>query len=325
MTRIRTHKSSKYFTVSNRTAQDENLSFEALGLLTYCLSMPQDWDFNPKVIWKQRKCGRKFVYDGFDELIATFHCIRISKPNPKAPNLAGEVSYEIFDDVEDCKAAIIELEKTEKFLEHGDNLNKSFRRSKSWDTESRDTESRDTTAWNNTKETEKENKQLSIVCVDSPPVGAAPPLEKPKAVVSVTKLLFSGEQIVISKQELFTLCIQRRKDWTAEEIDEVWKILAEYSSPMRDWFKFCEGTIINMRKLKGIRNLPEEKKPCKPQKIPETTQEETPKKPKVTMNLGEVMAKKGFIPHMQDTIPQSKKTSENSNSKTSDKDTLEPH
>lgn len=156
MSRMRTHRSKKYFQFSNCSAQDETLSFEALGMLTYCLSMPEDWNFCPKIIWKKRNCGRKAVYDMFNELIQTFHCIRIRIPNPKAKNLPGEIDYEIFDDVEDCKARILELEKEDLFIEHADNFKKSFRHSNSWDTELRDTEN-----WNNTKETNKTNKNIS--------------------------------------------------------------------------------------------------------------------------------------------------------------------
>jgi hypothetical protein len=128
MTRMRTHKTKKYFNISNITAQDHTLSFTALGLLTYCLSMPEDWEFYPKKIWKERKCGRDKIYGYFNELIKTYHCIRIKTPNPNAKGLPGEVSYELFDDIEDCKERIKQLQSTERFLEHGDNFKNKLRR-----------------------------------------------------------------------------------------------------------------------------------------------------------------------------------------------------
>ena len=81
------------------------------------------------MIWKQRTSGRQKVYNSFNELIETYHCIRIRKPNPNAKNLPGAIEYEIFDDVADCKLRIKELEIKEKFLEHGDNFKNCFRRS----------------------------------------------------------------------------------------------------------------------------------------------------------------------------------------------------
>lgn len=124
---MRTVRSSKYFTISNQTAQDPSLSFEALGLLTYCLSMPENWEFHPKVIWKERNTGRDAVYNAFNELIQSHHCIRVRKPNPKVKNLPGEIEYEIFDEPEDCKKRIQELDQTENFVEHKGNLKKCFR------------------------------------------------------------------------------------------------------------------------------------------------------------------------------------------------------
>lgn len=126
MTRMRTHQ-SKYFTVSNKTAQNGSLSFEALGLLTYCLSMPGDWVFHPKLIWKERNCGRDKLYSLFNQLILAFHCIRVRFPNPKAKGLPGPIEYEFFDDVEDCQARIKELEDSGLSVEHPGNLKKSFR------------------------------------------------------------------------------------------------------------------------------------------------------------------------------------------------------
>jgi len=79
----------------------------------------------------------------FEELIKTFHCIRIRKTNPKAVNLPGVIEYEIYDDIDDCKSRIKELEKTEQFLEHGYNLKKCFRRPIFGDTEAGDPEKRD--------------------------------------------------------------------------------------------------------------------------------------------------------------------------------------
>jgi hypothetical protein len=128
MTVMRTHRSSKYFTISNETAQDQNLSFAALGLLTYCLSMPPNWEFNPKLIWKTRGLSRDKTYKCFDELIRNHKCIRIIKLNTKHPNLKGQISYEIFDDSSDCIKRIEELRLTSKDkIEHRDNFKLFFR------------------------------------------------------------------------------------------------------------------------------------------------------------------------------------------------------
>jgi len=159
---MRTVRSSKYFIISNETAQDASLSFEALGLLTYCLSMPEDWEFYPKLIWKQGRTGRDKVYSLFNELIDSYHCIRIRKPNPKAKNLPGEITYEIFDDPEDCKERIQQLLQTEKFVEYADTFKECLRHPAFKNAEETDTEET-----SNTKETPDKVKKEAINDEDS--------------------------------------------------------------------------------------------------------------------------------------------------------------
>lgn len=127
MTRCRTHAKKEITIISNSTAQADYLSWDSLGLLTYCLSMPQTWDFYPKQIWKRGRSGRDKIYRMFNELIEHGHCIRIRKPNPKMVHLAGEVEYEIFDDPKDCLIRAIELSETERFIECKEDFKKYLR------------------------------------------------------------------------------------------------------------------------------------------------------------------------------------------------------
>lgn len=87
------------------------------------------------------------------------------------------------------------------------------------------------------------------VCVESSPV--APP----HMVKSITKLLFSGQSITLTKEQLYEASIKHKTDWTKEEIEEAWKVLENYSEPVREWFKFIQGTILNKRKIKKLREL----------------------------------------------------------------------
>jgi hypothetical protein len=161
MYEMKTHR-APFCIVSNKTAQDGNLSFKALGLLTYCLSMPDTWVFKPKVIWKQRQCGRDFVYTGFRELIEKYHCIRITSKNVNNKNLrSGGVSYEIFDDKDLCKARIKELEFCEDHVEHADNFKKCLQRPEMQETAVQYT-IKDTRNINIKKEIYKEKEILKI-------------------------------------------------------------------------------------------------------------------------------------------------------------------
>ena len=100
------------------------------------------------------------------------------------------------------------------------------------------------------------NTSVNVVCVDSPPVGASPPQ---KDHVKISVKTFQNSTIEVSKSELYTASIQKRKDWSSEEISEAWEILEKYQDPVRDWFKFCEGTIENLRKTKAMKKFKESK------------------------------------------------------------------
>lgn len=63
-----------YFLMRRHTAQDERLSWEALGLLTYLLSKPDDWVIKAGDL--QKRCGRDKVYRLLSELIDAGYVVR---------------------------------------------------------------------------------------------------------------------------------------------------------------------------------------------------------------------------------------------------------
>lgn len=94
---------SEIVIVSRKSARSGLLNFEELGFLTFCLTNSNEWEFHPSLIRKQRNCSKNKIYKLFNALIEAGHCIRIKEPNLKHPQLAGKVSYEVFDDIEMCK------------------------------------------------------------------------------------------------------------------------------------------------------------------------------------------------------------------------------
>lgn len=83
----------------------------------------------------------------------------------------------------------------------------------------------------------------------------------PPPVKNNTKKNTQGKQMPITKEDLYAQCVLNKKDWVKEEIEEAWKILEEYPSPVTNWFKFCEGTIKNLRRDRKIKQI-DKKKPC---------------------------------------------------------------
>jgi hypothetical protein len=227
-----------------------------------------------------------------------YRCIRIKIPNPKAPNLPGIVEYEIYDEPEECKKRIIELENTEKFLDTGDNLKKCFRHPAFQDPETQDPENPYIT-----KETKKEKKQTKeIVCVEPPVAKPAVVPETPiqaKSVCVDSSLVAPHHGVksltichpdkgkpphVITKEQLYEASIKLKTDWTKEEIEDMWIVLENYSAPVRDLFRFIQGTILNKRKKMRINSLKESQE-CK---LP-TTKDLTKKKEEPLKNLQEII------------------------------------
>ena len=96
----------------------------------------------------------------------------------------------------------------------------------------------------------KTDTETKIVCASQNPVDFSKHLKNHE---EVEKQNCSGGSFKISKEELFIRCIKERMDWSEVEIDEVWEILKNHAGGIRDWFKFCSQTIINRRKMKGIK------------------------------------------------------------------------
>ena len=65
--RAKHDKENPYFQMRRDTIQNENLSWEARGMLCYLLSKPADWEIQISDL--KQKCGRAKVYAILDELI----------------------------------------------------------------------------------------------------------------------------------------------------------------------------------------------------------------------------------------------------------------
>lgn len=71
-----------YYIASRETAQDKAISYDALGMLNYILSKPDDWIIQPTDL-EREKCKRNKVYSILKELIETNYIERIYHRNEK--------------------------------------------------------------------------------------------------------------------------------------------------------------------------------------------------------------------------------------------------
>jgi len=113
------------------------------------------------------------------------------------------------------------------------------------------------------------SKETCSVCVDQPPVAASP--HEITLIYTIEKTKAGGEKYTIERNEIFLAAVSKRKDWTTQEIDDVWKTLVDYQHPINDPIAFCEGIIKNKRKMKGLKECKSLKKTIFLKETPQNT------------------------------------------------------
>lgn len=98
MSVIRTvhNKENPYAQLSKKVINDTNLSLEALGLWTWCMSKPNDWTFHVDHIAKERNVSKKVIYRIIKELISNSYCIRFQQ-RTQSHGKFGEYEYFFFE------------------------------------------------------------------------------------------------------------------------------------------------------------------------------------------------------------------------------------
>lgn len=91
ITAIRVVKNKNYSVMSNYHLQDKNLSFKAKGLLSYMLSLPDNWKYTIKGIAKESKESEKTVRTVLKELETKKYLVIVKKQNT-----LGRFVYEYF-------------------------------------------------------------------------------------------------------------------------------------------------------------------------------------------------------------------------------------
>ena len=76
MATVRVEKLANYTTLSNRHIDDSRLSLKAVGLLTYMLRLPDDWDFTLEWLARKHKDGLSSIRSAMAELEEAGYVIR---------------------------------------------------------------------------------------------------------------------------------------------------------------------------------------------------------------------------------------------------------
>jgi len=92
---IRVERNANYTTMSNFHLQDKNLSLKAKGLMSFCLSLPDDWDYSVAGLVKYCKEGRDCVMATLAEMEAMGYLHRERIRN--ADGTLGSTDYVIYE------------------------------------------------------------------------------------------------------------------------------------------------------------------------------------------------------------------------------------
>jgi hypothetical protein len=89
-------KDHPYVMLNKTFLHDQNLSLKAKGLLAYCMSMPDGWEFHISQMQTVLKEGRDALNSAFKELMKFGYCQRLQNKNEKGQFDSGEyLLYEI--------------------------------------------------------------------------------------------------------------------------------------------------------------------------------------------------------------------------------------
>lgn len=93
---FRVKKQEKFSTISNTVANDKRLTFKAVGIHTYLLTKPDDWQVYQKELVKAHKDGRDSVSSGVQELIDCGYIKRVQDRDENG-HFVG-YSYDVYEE-----------------------------------------------------------------------------------------------------------------------------------------------------------------------------------------------------------------------------------
>lgn len=216
------NRQNPYAQIARSTLQDHSLSWEAQGMLTYLLSLPNDWKISIKNLITLRNCGEKKVRKIMHELMRAGYCeyeqVRY------ANGLLGEGNYYIFEERK-FKKSLPSGQKgnadspgaADRHIYRLENIYK-----------------KKMCCMSRTREEKQKNQNQN--------------LEIPGQ--HVMKYHPSGAKLHCIFEEYLQHVMAQKYDFTVTEIQLAWEILERYEEPITDWKGFLDGIIQKIRRRK---------------------------------------------------------------------------
>lgn len=84
---------------------------------------------------------------------------------------------------------------------------------------------------------------------------------------------FNGKEQTLTKEDLFSIAVRQKTDWTAQEIELLYERLAKHKGNVRDLASFCQAIIKKERIVQNINKHKTGEKPCRQSKVYQKTLE----------------------------------------------------
>jgi hypothetical protein len=265
LVRTSKNKDNPYVMLHKGFLEDMNLSLKAKGLLAYCMSKPDGWQFNLEQMTTCLKEGIDALQSAFKELIDNSYCIR---EKPRSENgTYSNMEYTLYEQPLKIKVPQpgfpgvdvpgLEVAGVAPYISNNEPIK--------YDDD-------DPCA----------STHARVGCGNVHKVAGLP-----KQSILVEKLKPNGQKVQCSQEEYFKYCINTHKDFKTEEILDAWSRFLGYQGRIGDWMKYIDQIIINKRqdaKICNTQKVSEESKKIakkntsenSKENISETTSKEPP-------------------------------------------------
>lgn len=95
---IRRKYTGNFTVIGNTPMNDEHLTAEALGVLCYLRSRPDDWKVIPPQLGKRFRCGRDRIQRILRELIESAYIVRSKQTRDPETERWSPIEYMVYDD-----------------------------------------------------------------------------------------------------------------------------------------------------------------------------------------------------------------------------------
>lgn len=257
-----------YYIASRQTAQDKSITYDALGLLNYVLSKPDDWVIQPSDL-EREKCKRGKVYSILKELIKSGYIERVYHRDDKQRIVMVEyVAHE--------------MPVIEKPLPENPEMGKQYM-GKQHTTEYRGTQSTEHTKESNTASDDAATQPIATAIKETPaqpnqspqsptPVSAAPPPKESDKIVTLIKAYLDASGTI--KPAMYANKTIRSEAKSLSEHGITPYHISTYIKRLRQdefwkgkeikWAKVCGEIIVHFKERPLVTTVFEPEKPIEP-------------------------------------------------------------